>query len=430
MSAAPMPDVVLDEPQVVTRTTHLLTSSWIVHWLGLFVYALPFKLFLKNHFHLDAGHVAPLVFLAGFAFNIKPIFAWVGDTFTLGGYRRRSWTVIGGLFGAVFFLLLLVGIDDTRFYVACIFLGVVGYCFVSCSLGGFMVEFGTRNGVLGALSSYRGAINQGVNILVGPLAGFLAARWIGLTWSVCAACAIGNAVLIFFCADRKYTVSKQGSTPVVVAQLKSLLASKSYWFAIFATIMITIAPGFGTPLTFYQQDTLKMTEQQIGNVTMLNGLGGLIMGLACVALTKRLTIGRLFLITTVLNAVGTLAYTQYHNLASASVIEPIGGFVNAGTTVAIFILAGHATPKGVEGLGYSLIMAVNNLVLGIGDMWGSKLTSVHHMPFWKLVLINSGTTLLALIVLPFMPVALKSVKDVIKLPPSESKSQSGHIVDE
>jgi hypothetical protein len=203
MSEAALPSDALDEPKVVSRTTHLLTASWIVHWLGLFVYGLPFKLFLKNHFHLDAVKVAPLLFLAGLPFTIKPIFAWIGDTIAIGGYRRRSWTVIGGCLGAAFFLVALLGIDSPKFYVSCIFLAVSGYVFVSCSLGGLMVEFGTRNGVLGVLSSFRGAINQGVNVLVGPLAGFLAKQWIGWTWSVCAACAVrrSNGVAANRCFD-------------------------------------------------------------------------------------------------------------------------------------------------------------------------------------------------------------------------------------
>ncbi len=407
----------------------MLTTSWVVHWLGLFVYALPFKLFLKNHFHLDATHVAPLIFFAGIPFTIKPIFAWIGDSFAVGGYRRRSWTVIGGILSAAFFILALIGVDDPRFYVGCIFLGLIGYVFISCSLGGLMVEFGTRNGVLGVLSSLRGAINQGVNILVGPLAGFLATRWIGWTWSVCASCALGNAAIIFGCADRKYEPPKESAKSIFLGQLRSLFASKSYWFALLATALITIAPGFGTPLTFYQQDVLKLSETQIGTLTMFNGVGGLLMGLGCAMVMKRMTVGRLFLVTIILNAVGTLAYTQYHGFGSAAIIEPIGGFVSAGTTVAVFTMAGHATPKGVEGLGYSLLMAVNNLVLGFGDMFGSKLTSSYHMPFWKLVLLNSGTTLCALAILPLMPVALKMVKDITHIPPSESKSQSGHIVD-
>ncbi len=430
MSVANSTDNVVDEPRAVFWTTHMLTASWIVHWLGLFVYSLPFKLYLKNHFHLDAVKVAPLLFLAGLPFTIKPIFAWIGDSFAIRGYRRRSWTIIGGLLAAVFFLTLMIGFDSTNFYIVCIFLAIIGYVLVSCSLGGLMVEFGTRNGVLGVLSSFRGAINQGVNIVVGPLAGFLATQWIGWTWSVCAACAVGNSAIIFGCSDRKYVAPRETPKVIVLGQLRSLFSSKSYWFALGATALITIAPGFGTPLTFYQQDTLKLSGSQIGTLTMFNGIGGLVMGLTCVALTKRITIGRLFLVTTVLNAVGTLAYTQYHSFGAASIIEPIAGFVGAGTTVAIFTMAGHATPKGVEGLGYSLLMAVNNLVLGFGDMFGSKLTSDFHVPFWELVLLNCGTTLFALVILPFMPAALKMVKDATTLPPSQSKSQSGHILDE
>ena len=323
-----------------------------------------------------------------------------------------------------------MGIDNIQFYIWVLFFAQIGYVFVSSSLGGLLVEFGSRNGVLGSLSSYRAAINQGINISVGPLAGLLASLWIGWTWCVCAACALGNCLLVFGCVDRKYEPPKEKATSMIWGQLKSLFASKNYIFALIATALINIAPGFGTPLTFYQQDVLKFSEGQIGILTMFNGIGGLLMGLICVGLSKKIPLGRFFFITVVLYALGTLGYTMYTGFGRASIIEPIAGFVAAGATVAIFILAGHAIPKGVESLGYSILMALNNLIAGFGDIFGSKLTSDYHMPFWQLVLLNSGTTLLALLVLPFIPKALKSVRDVAHLPPSASKSQSGHILDE
>ncbi len=264
----------------------------------------------------------------------------------------------------------------------------------------------------------------------GPLAGFLASLWIGWTWCVCAACALVNSLIVFGCADRKYQPPKQKATSLIWGQLKSLFASRNYIFALIATALINIAPGFGTPLTFYQQDVLKFTEGQIGILTMFNGIGGLIMGLLCVGLSKRIALGRFFFVTVVLYAVGTLAYTMYTGFGTASFIEPIAGFVTAGATVTLFIMAGHAIPKGVESLGYSLLMAVGNLIFGFGDILGSKLTSDYHMPFWQLVLLNSGTTLLALLVLPFMPQALKAVRDVVHLPPAVSKNQSGHLSDD
>jgi len=430
MISPAMETVSRDDAKAVTRTTHFLTAGWMVHWLGLFVFTLPLKLFLKNHFHLEAEPVAMALFWAGFPFSIKPIFAWFGDSYPIAGYRRRSWTVLGGIMGAAFFMLLLLGVNDLRFYIWVLFLAQVGYVFVSSSLGGLLVEFGSRNGVLGALSSYRAAINQGINISVGPLAGFLASIWIGWTWCVCAACALVNGLLVFGCADHKYQPPKEKATSLIWGQLKSLFASRNYIFALIATALINIAPGFGTPLTFYQQDVLKFSEGQIGLLTMFNGIGGLIMGLICVVLSKKIALGRFFFVSVVLYSVGTLGYMMYTGFGRASAIEPIAGFVAAGATVAIFIMAGHAIPKGVESLGYSVLMAVNNLIFGFGDVLGSKLTSTYHIPFWQLVLLNSGTTLLALIILPFMPKTLKSVRDEAHLPPSGSRGQSGHVLDE
>ena len=66
MSAAAVQTPALDDPKVITRTTHALSAGWTVHWLGLFdTTHLPLKLFLKNHFHLDAAQVAPLAFFRG-----------------------------------------------------------------------------------------------------------------------------------------------------------------------------------------------------------------------------------------------------------------------------------------------------------------------------------------------------------------------------
>src|SRR5262249_37880952 len=153
------------------------------------------------------------------------------------------------------------------------------------------------------------------------------------TWCVCAACSAVNGLLVLACAERKYEPPPEKATALIAGQVRALFSAKNYLFALAATSLVMIAPGFGTPITYYQQDVLKLSEAQIGTLPMFNGIGGLAMGLACVALASRIPLGRLFFITVVLNAVGTLAYTRYGGFWSAAFIEPVGGFVSAGTTV-------------------------------------------------------------------------------------------------
>jgi hypothetical protein len=73
-------------------------------------------------------------------------------------------------------------------------------------------------------------------------------------------------------------------------------------------------------------------------------------------------------------------------------------------------LAARSTPKGCEGLGYSLILSIRNVALFGADIVGSYLAD-HKWPFHRLVYLNAGTTAIVLVLLPFLPVALMTSKD-------------------
>ena len=73
-------------------------------------------------------------------------------------------------------------------------------------------------------------------------------------------------------------------------------------------------------------------------------------------------------------------------------------------------LAARATPKGCEGLGYSLILSFRNAALFGADIVGSYLAD-HRWAFSQLVLLNAGTTVVVLILVPLLPGALMRSKD-------------------
>jgi hypothetical protein len=73
-------------------------------------------------------------------------------------------------------------------------------------------------------------------------------------------------------------------------------------------------------------------------------------------------------------------------------------------------LAARATPKGCEGLGYSLILSIRNIALFGADVVGSYLAD-HKWPFIHLVFLNAGTTAIVLILIPLLPAVLMHSKD-------------------
>ncbi|MBM3459765.1 MAG: hypothetical protein FJX77_14685, partial [Armatimonadetes bacterium] len=66
----------------------------------------------------------------------------------------------------------------------------------------------------------------------------------------------------------------------------------------------------------------------------------------------------------------------------------------------------RATPKGSEALGYSLMMSVWNFTSQVSDQVGSLLFDTFGKQFHPLVWINSGTTIIVLLAVPFLPAML------------------------
>ena len=89
-------------------------------------------------------------------------------------------------------------------------------------------------------------------------------------------------------------------------------------------------------------------------------------------------------------------------------------------------LAARATPKGCEGLGYSLMLSIRNVALFGADIVGSHLAD-HKWPFASLVYLNAGTTAIVLVLLPFMPAALMHTKDKTpnSIPPETPSAVEG-----
>ena len=79
--------------------------------------------------------------------------------------------------------------------------------------------------------------------------------------------------------------------------------------------------------------------------------------------------------------------------------------------ICVSVMSARATPKGSEGLGFALMMSLRNFALFSADWIGSWLTQSFHWSFSRLVMLNAATTLLVLVVIPFLPAALVEKSD-------------------
>jgi len=265
-------------------------------------------------------------------------------------------------------------------------------------------------GATGRLTSLRMLVDNFCALVQGPAGGFLATA--GFAWATGANALVALTIFpIAYFYLREQRVPQQGSAIVLQnagRQLKTIVRAKNLWLALLFIALYYFSPGFGTPLFYRQTDTLHFSQQ--ANLGVFSGGLAILAAISYSQLIKQVNIRMLLFISIALAALGTLFYLLYSNYGRAVLIDSQNGFFFGFAEVALMDLAARSTPKGCEGLGYSLILSIRNVASSGADIVGSYLAD-HKWPFHRLVYLNAGTTAIVLVLLPFLPAALMTSKD-------------------
>jgi MFS family permease len=373
---------------------------------------LPLQFLLKNDVHVTREQMAEFFFWCGLAWYLKPFAGILTDAFPFFGTRRRHYL----LFSSALTALCWIGMAFLPHTFGALLLGAmtlsVFMVMASTVTGAFLVEAGQRMGATGRLTSLRMLVGNFCALLQGPAGGFLATA--GFAWATGANALVALTIFpIAYFYLREQRVPQQGSAIVLQnarQQLKTIVRAKNLWLALLFIGLYYFSPGFGTPLFYRQTDTLHFSKQAIGNLGVFSGGLAILAAISYSQLIKQVNIRMLLFISIALAALGTLFYLCYSNYGRAVLIESQNGFFFGFAEVALMDLAARSTPKGCEGLGYSLILSIRNVALFGADIVGSALAD-HKWPFHRLVYLNAGTTAIVLVLLPFLPAALMASKD-------------------
>jgi predicted MFS family arabinose efflux permease len=202
-------------------------------------------------------------------------------------------------------------------------------------------------------------------------------------------------------------------------QFRSLARSRTLWAAAGLVSLVIAAPGFGTPLLYYQVDVLKFTKSDIGILSLIGGIFGMAAAGFYAHTCRTIPLARLLTASIVIHAAGTLFYLAYRSLPAAIVIAAIEGAAQTLAILPLYDLAARATPRGSEALGYSLMMSVWNLTASLSDLAGSYLHDRFHLTILHLVWLNAGSTALVLFAIPFLPAVLMRRRDGEHTPAQE-----------
>lgn len=365
---------------------------------------LALRYLLKDHLHLTATQLAGFFFVTKLAWYCKPFAGLLVDNVRFFGTRRKGYLVaFSVLTGGLWFALTFA--HST--YVSMLWLVLAinfAVMIVHTTLGGMLVEAGQALSATGRISAVRSGTESFGWLLTGLVGGLIAVHLLHYGFLINATLMIVLAVIFTKMLrennDRPAGPDKPKWTR---SQFKELFQHRTLWTAAGFWVLIRFSPGFGTPLFYFQSETLGFTPQYIGYLGFVSAAAGLLGSLFYMQICRRLALGKLLWLGVSLHAASSLAYFAYRSFGSALAIEALYGLCTALAFMPIFDLLARATPKKIAAFGYALIFSLGSLSVSGSDLMGSWIYEKLGHSFAGMILLNSGTSALVLLAIPFLP---------------------------
>jgi hypothetical protein len=367
--------------------------------LGLY----PFRFLLKDQLHLGPFHVALFMQLASMPWNLKILAGIISDGIPIFGTRRRHYLLLSTFFSGLLWLAVAWVPHAFLPLVIMTMMMNIALVFVSTVSGGLLVEGGRTFAATGRLSAIR-VVAMNVAGLGTSLGAFLATRSLTFTAVVAAVPLFLVCALALFKHREERVVRPDPRVWIGIwEQLKVAVRSRALWAAAGLLFLVQFAPGFFTPLMFYQTDTLHFSNNNIGILTLVDAITGIVGAFFYGYFCRRFSLRPLLYGSILFTGLISLFYLGYNDFKSALVIEAVYYLAYALVQLPLYDLAARATPKGSEALGYAVIVSVWNWGLFFSDLIGSSLFEKQHITFKQLVWLNAATTLVVLVAVPFLP---------------------------
>lgn len=357
---------------------------------------------LKERFGYSATNVAALFSITTIPWLVKPAYGLLSDGVPLFGRRRQSYFLLtsGLAAGAGFALAALNARTPTLIAVLFTTMGL-GLAFTDVLVDALMVENGKRLRLTGGFQSVQWASIYAASIAVGAGGGALTQhgelRLAFLLSTVFPTISLFMAVF----AIREPRIRRQaGQFRATWAAIRGSLRSRDLWAVAGFILFWTFSPSLGTPLYYYQTDTLRFSQQFIGTLLSLSAAGSIAGALAYGGLSRVLPLTWLLNGAIGIGVASTLAYLAYRDPLSAVVIDTSTGCVSMIATLAFLDLAAKACPKQAEGTFFALLMSIDNAggqgsqIVG-GWLYGS-------VGYARLILVSAGFTALCWLLVPLV----------------------------
>jgi MFS family permease len=374
--------------------------------------SLALRYLLKDELHLTATQLAGFFLITKLAWYCKPFAGLLADKVRFLGYRRKGYLIVFSVMAAGLWLALAF-FHHTYLSMLWLVLAInFALMMVHTTLGGLLVEVSQALGATGRISAIRSGTESFGWLLAGLVGGWIAVHLLHQGFLINAFLMIVLAVIFAkMLRENKDSPAGPESSPWTLAQFKELFHHRTLWTAAGFWVLVKFSPGFGTPLFYYKSETLGLTPQVIGYLSFVSAGAGMLGSLFYMRICRRLALSRLLWLGISLHTVSSLTFFGYRSIGSAVAIEALYGLCTALAFMPIFDLLARATPKHIAAFGYALIFSLGSLSVSGSDVLGSWIYERLGRNFTSMILLDTGTTALVLLAIPFLPRLLVAHRD-------------------
>jgi MFS family permease len=373
---------------------------------------LALRFLLKDHLHLTATDLAGYFAITKLAWYCKPFAGLLADQVPLFGTRRKGYLVGFSAIAAGLWSVLPWAHDTYALMLWLVVAINFALMMVHTTLGGMLVEVGQALGATGRISAVRSGTESFGWLLAGLSGGWVAAHLLHFSFLI-------NAVLMLVLAllfaamlrENKSAAESRDKPKWTLTHFRELFRHRTLWTAAGFWVLVKFSPGFGTPLFYFQTEDLGFSPQSIGYLGFVSAAAGLLGSVFYMRICRRIPLNQLLWLGVSLHAVSALTYFGYRSLAPAMGIEALYGLCTALAFMPIFDLLARATPKEFAALGYALIFSLGSLSVSGSDLIGAWLFERLHHSFAGMILLNSASSAVVLLVIPFLPRGLVARRD-------------------
>ncbi len=386
MSDSPQPEG--NRRGYITRLLIIFSLVYIVDGLAQSpLYTQTVTNYLKNVIGWAPDHVTQYLTITSLPWVIKPIYGLISDFVPLFGYRRKSWLFVSNLLAGASFVWLAF-LTHPDYIIVALVLANFGIAASTTLCSALVVENGKKHSMSGSFVNV-----QWIWFYISTVAASVGAGWIAQHLDPTSALHTSAMILglspiivlvgtVYFVHEEKAKVDIAGFK-TSFASLLAVFKSRVFWLVALFIFFYNFNPGFGTPLYYYETDTLKFDQQFIGNLSAIGAAGSVLGGFIYAFMLKRMTLKTLLIISVLLGALSQASYLLLSGEVSAIVLAVANGIFGMITVVSLMTLAADYCPDGAEGFAYALLMSVNNVAHNCRTMSVPTPMSIFSITSWR-----------------------------------------------